>query len=139
MASSSLDTDLIFFLNVTTSGSLKRFSSNRIDMSESHTDRTMDLVVSLKNENQVKLVDESDKTIISISGSNNRTTPSCYHVNGTVLSKDTNGTLLKSRVPIKYITTERDIAVVDVLPRTMIVIDRKSNDNKKPIHFNLFP
>ena len=115
---------------------LKKFSSNRIDMSESHTDRTTNLVVSLKNEKKLKFVDESDKTIISISGSSNRTTPSCYHVNGTMLSKDINGTLLKSRVPIKYITMERDIAVVDVLPRTMIVIDRKSNDNKKPIHFN---
>ena len=57
-------------------------------------------------------------------------------MNGYVISKDINGTLLKSRVPIKYITTERNIELDAVLPRTMIVIDRKANGNNLPIHLN---
>ena len=73
---------------------------------------------------------------IKNSTSSNRRTPPQYHVNGDVISKDINGTLLKSRVPIKYITTERDIELDAVLPRTMIVIDRKANGNNLPIHFN---
>ena len=83
----------------------KNLASNRIDMSQSHSDRNIDLVVSLKNQNKLKFVNENNKTIMSISNStssNRRTLPQ-YYVNGYVISKDINGTLFKSRVPIKYI------------------------------------
>ena len=67
----------------------KNFTSNRIDMSKSHSDRNMDLVVSLKNDNKVKFVDENEKEIMSIknsTSSNQKALPQ-YHVNGDVISK----------------------------------------------------